>query len=326
MKNLSTILISMLFIFILSKVSASNQTLIIYTYDSFAAEWGPGPAIKTAFEKKCECEVEFVATSNAGTLLTKIKLEGANSKADIVLGFDQNFLVEAVNTNLFIKHEIEPNIKLDWDNQYFTPYDYGLFAFIYDETILSNPPKSMEELVNRNDIKIIVQDPRTSTPGLGFLLWIKSIYDNKAADVWNKLSDNIITYTPGWSEAYGMFLENEADMVLSYTTSPAYHLIYEDTSKYKAANFLEGHYIQIEVAGILKSSRNYELAREFLEFISTDDFQTEIPNKNIMYPVTDIDLPNAFNQLIKPKKILSLNPKLIHMSKKDWVDEWLNSQ
>ena len=69
----------MLFIFILSKVSASNQTLIIYTYDSFAAEWGPGPAIETAFEKKCECEVEFVATSNAGTLLTKIKLEGANS-------------------------------------------------------------------------------------------------------------------------------------------------------------------------------------------------------------------------------------------------------
>ena len=106
-------------------------------------------------------EVEFVATSNAGTLLTKIKLEGANSKADIVLGLDQNFLVEAENTNLFVKHEIVPNIKLDWDNQYFTPYDYGLFAFIYDETILSNPPKSMEELVNRNDIKIIVQDPRT---------------------------------------------------------------------------------------------------------------------------------------------------------------------
>ena len=54
MKNLSTILISMLFIFILSKVSASNQTLIIYTYDSFAAEWGPGPAIETACERKCE--------------------------------------------------------------------------------------------------------------------------------------------------------------------------------------------------------------------------------------------------------------------------------
>ena len=58
----------------------------------------------------------------------------------------------------------------------------------------------------------------------------------------------------------------------------------------------------------------------------TKTFQTEIPTKNIMYPVTDIDLPNAFNQLIKPKKILSLNPNLIHTSKKNWVDEWLNSQ
>ena len=142
----------MLFIFILSKVSASNQTLIIYTYDSFAAEWGPGPAIETAFEKKCECEVEFVATSNAGTLLTKIKLEGANSKADIVLGFELNFLVEAENTNLFVKHEIVPNIKLDWDNQYFTPYDYGLL-------INANGPETkpiffgvMDIFVSKNNI------------------------------------------------------------------------------------------------------------------------------------------------------------------------------
>jgi ABC-type thiamine transport system substrate-binding protein len=29
-----------------------------------------------------------------------------------------------------------------------------------------------------------------------------------------------VTVTKGWSEAYGMFLDGEADMVLSYTTSP----------------------------------------------------------------------------------------------------------
>ena len=37
-----------------------------------------------------------------------------------------------------------------------------------------------------------------------------------------------MTVTKGWSEAYGLFLEGEADMVLSYTTSPAYHLIAEE--------------------------------------------------------------------------------------------------
>ena len=45
-------------------------------------------------------------------------------------------------------------------------------------------------------------------------------------------------------------------MVLSYSTSPAYHIIAEGKENYKAAQFEEGHYVQIEVAGLLESSKN----------------------------------------------------------------------
>ena len=158
------------------------------------------------------------------------------------------------------------------------------------------------------------------------LLWIKSIYGDSSQAVWKSLDSKIVTYTPGWSEAYGMFLENEADMVLSYTTSPAYHLMYENTSKYKAASFKEGHYMQIEVAGILKSSQNFNLAQKFMKFISTEEFQFQIPTKNIMYPVTNIVVPDAFNQLNQINKKLLMKPELIHRSKKAWINEWLNSQ
>ena len=58
--------------------------------------------------------------------------------------------------------------------------------------------------------------------------------------------------TKGWSEAYGLFLDGEADMVLSYTTSPTYHQVAEDVHKYGAAIFEEGHVAQVEVAGILQ--------------------------------------------------------------------------
>ena len=47
----------------------------------------------------------------------------------------------------------------------------------------------------------------------------------------------------------GLFLRGEADMVLSYTTSPAYHLIAENDSRFASAQFDRGHYMQIEVAG-----------------------------------------------------------------------------
>ena len=43
-------------------------------------------------------------------------------------------------------------------------------------------------------------------------------------------------------------------MVLSYTTSPAYHMIAEKTDRYQAAAFAEGHYVQIEVAGMTAST------------------------------------------------------------------------
>ena len=110
----------------------------------------------------------------------------------------------------------------------------------------------------------MLQDPRSSTPGLGFLLWMKSVYGDKAADAWKKLEPRILTVTPGWSEAYALFTKGEAPMVLSYTTSPAYHVIAENSERYKAAPFAEGHYLQVEVAGLIENSPEKELAKKFL--------------------------------------------------------------
>jgi thiamine transport system substrate-binding protein len=61
--------------------------------------------------------------------------------------------------------------------------------------------------------------------------------------------------TKGWSEAYGLFLKGESDLVLSYTTSPAYHMIEEKKDHYAAANFAEGHYLQVEVAASSRPGR-----------------------------------------------------------------------
>ena len=72
----------------------AKQTLKIYTYDSFVAEWGPGPIIKKIFESKFDYNIEFITVDSAATLLTKIILEGSSTKADIVLGLDMNLFEE----------------------------------------------------------------------------------------------------------------------------------------------------------------------------------------------------------------------------------------
>ncbi|HCG6131789.1 TPA: thiamine ABC transporter substrate binding subunit [Vibrio parahaemolyticus] len=305
---------------------AAENTLTIYTYDSFAADWGPGPKIEQAFEAKCGCDVNFVALDDGVSILNRLRLEGGNSKADIVLGLDDNLMAEAKKTGLLTEHNVDTaNTVLPngWSDTTFVPYDYGYFAFVYNKEKLANPPKSMKELVEtRDDLKVIYQDPRTSTPGQGLMLWMKSIYGDDVTQAWQKLASKTVTVTKGWSEAYSMFLNGESDLVLSYTTSPAYHLIAENDSKFATANFAEGHYMQVEVAAKVKGSKNSELADQFMNFILSDEFQSAMPTGNWMYPVTDVELPKGFETLSVPSKSLSFSADEVAKMRKSWIREW----
>ncbi|CCM77723.1 thiamine ABC transporter substrate binding subunit [Rhizobium mesoamericanum] len=310
-------------------VQAADKTLTIYTYESFTSEWGPGPKVKEAFEKICGCSVNFVSVADGVALLSRLKLEGVGTKADVVLGLDTNLTAEAKATGLFDASGVDVGglkVPGDYKDDVFVPYDYGHFAVIYDTQTIKNPPKSMKDLVEGDPSqKIVIEDPRTSTPGLGLLLWVKSVYGDKAPEAWAKLKKRVLTVTPGWSEAYGLFTKGEAPMVLSYTTSPAYHMVAENTDRYQAAAFSEGHYVQIEVAGLLKQTHDKELAREFLKFMVTPGFQDTIPTNNWMMPVsvTSQPLPDAFGKLVNPSKTFLMSSDEVAENRKAWVDEWL---
>jgi thiamine transport system substrate-binding protein len=303
---------------------AETPVLTVLTYDSFTSEWGPGPAIERGFEEVCACDLQFIPAGDGAALLARVQLEGAASDADVVLGLDTSLTAAASATQLFAPHGKNPktDLPVDFADPNFLPFDWGWFAFVHDKTRLPVPPKSFEALA-ASDLKIVIQDPRSSTPGLGLLLWVKAAYGDGAEEVWNALSDNILTVTPGWSEAYGLFLEGEADMVLSYTTSPAYHLIGENDDTKGAALFDEGHYMQIEVAGKLAGSDQPELADQFLDFMLTDAFQSVIPETNWMYPaVTPVaGLPDGFDTF-RPAKSLLLTPTDAQSTRDAALAEW----
>ena len=308
---------------------AADKTLTVYTYESFVSEWGPGPKVKEAFEKNCQCTVNFVGVADGVALLTRLKMEGETSNADVVLGLDTNLVAEAKETGLFEASGIDTSaarIPGDFKDDIFVPYDYGHFAIIYDTQTIKNPPQSLKDLVEGDPSqKIAIQDPRTSTPGLGLLLWVKSVYGDQAPEAWAKLKNRILTVTPGWSEAYGLFTKGEVPMVLSYTTSPAYHMVAENTDRYQAASFSEGHYIQIEVAGLLKNAPEKDLAKSFLSFMLTPGFQDAIPENNWMMPATatSAPLPEAFSKLVVPTKTFLMSPEEVAKNRKAWIDEWL---
>ncbi len=311
--------------------SAETPTLTIYTYNSFTSEWGPGPAVTKAFEATCACKIEWVALEDGAALLSRLQLESKNTKADLVLGLDTSLTAEAAATGLFAPHALDlSHLKLPiaWNDPVFVPFDYGYFAVVYDKTKLPKPPTSLKELIDGDPSqKILLQDPRSSTPGLGFMLWVKEVYGDQAAAAWTRLKPRVLTVSKGWSESYALFTQGEAPMVLSYTTSPAYHIIEEKTDKYAAAAFAEGHYMQVEVAGRIAGSPESELAEKFLAFMVSPGFQDQIPTTNWMYPVSESTggLPKEFGQLVQPGKSLLFAPEEVAAHRKQWIDEWLQA-
>lgn len=338
--NKITSILSAIAVFALASLSVSGiaaaadkPELNIYTYDAFAAEWGPAPQLKEKFEKTCNCTVNFIAADSSIGALRKVQLEGKNTKADIVLGLDTNIMEAARATNLFMPHGVAaPSLAIPgyekWEDTLFLPFDYSYFAFVYNSEKTKNAPTSFEALLAMDDdFKIVIQDPRSSTPGLGLLLWVKELYGDKAPEVWSKLKPKIVTVTKGWSDAYGLFLKGEADMALSYTTSPAYHLIAEEDAKFASADFAEGHYMQIEVAGIVKGTKNEALAKSFMQFMLSDEFQDTIPTTNWTYPVTNTQagLPKGFETLSIPQKSLLMDGNKVEQNRKAWIAEFVSA-
>jgi thiamine transport system substrate-binding protein len=309
--------------------AAEKPELVVYSYDSFASEWGPGPAIAKNFEAVCDCSVRFVGAGDGAALLARLKLEGKRSPADIVLGLDTNLTAAAKASGLFAPHGIEApalDLPIAWDDDTFLPYDWGYFAFVYDKTKMPEPPRSFPELI-ASKAKIVIMDPRSSTPGLGLVLWVKDAYGEKAPEIWKGLAPHVVTVAPGWDEAYGLFLNGEVDMALAYTTSPAYHLIAEKDDTKGAAIFDEGQYMQVEVAGMTATSDQPELARDFLRFMLTDGFQGVIPTTNWMYPAHTPagGLPEGYATLPQVKKPLLLSPEAAEAARDPAIAEWLSA-
>ena len=67
--------------------------------------------------------------------------------------------------------------------------------------------------------KIVIENPKTSSPGRIFLLTTIALYGEKGyLDYWRKLKPNLLTVAPGWDEAYGMYTNGEVPIVLTQPT------------------------------------------------------------------------------------------------------------
>jgi thiamine transport system substrate-binding protein len=139
-------------------------------------------------------------------------------------------------------------------------------------------------------------DPRTSTPGLGFKCWAEKVYGSDYDAYMKRLEPSILTMAPSWSVGYGMFTKGEAPLVISYTTSAAYHIEYDEGDQFKALKFTDGHIRQIEGACIVKNAPNLAGAKKFMDFLISEEAQNIIPLTQWMFPANkNVKLPASYS-------------------------------
>jgi len=276
-------------------VNSMKPNLIIYSYSSFTAKWGPGPIIKKKFEEQCHCKVEMREADDSRLLIQRLVMEGDRSDADVIIGINQWDLSQSLE-KLNFKREFWP-LEMNLEDENFkatlgepgelVPFDWGIFAFNTKGDSKISKAKNLNEflsLLPKNGL--VLQDPRTSAPGLSLLNWLVQVLgEDKAFQYLDLLSEKIFTITSGWSSSYGLFQKGQAQSVFSYVTSPLYHLIEENDKNYKALSFQEGLPMHVEFAGVMKTCKNCLMAKEFIQFLLTPNIQSILMKKNYMFPI-----------------------------------------
>jgi thiamine transport system substrate-binding protein len=313
MKRIVPIFLCIFFSIISVSFASGRKTerareVVVYTYDSFMGEWGPGPQIAREFEAATGFKVTYVNCGDGAQILSKAVLEKSAPQSDVLLGLDNNLVNKAHVEKILVNYKPKDADKLlqaglhealgtDWE---LTPYDYSQFAMIYDTKSGVPAPESLEDLTNPVYAKkIILMDPRTSTPGLGFAAWTVAVFGDKYTDYWKQLKPSILTMSPGWSAGYGLFTKGEAPLVISYMTSPAYHVYADKTDRYKALVFKQGHVQQVEGAGVTNGALNEKGAEAFIDYLISDAAQNAIPLTQWMNPADKkITLPDCYKEVV----------------------------
>jgi thiamine transport system substrate-binding protein len=178
-------------------------------------------------------------------------------------------------------------------------------TFIYRSATNSEfkPPVNFRDLLDKRFVgQIALQDPHLSSAGLQFLNWVQTTQSSKTEEFLRALAPNVANVAPSWSFSYGLFKKQQVQLVFSYLTSLAFHWGFENDRGYQAVNFPEGHPVQVEFSGVLKSCKECELAVEFVQSLSDSDSQKLIMQKNFMLPVlSEVTQGTIYEELPKLK-------------------------
>lgn len=319
------------------------SVLRLVTYDSFSVS----EDVLAAFTAETGITVEIVRVSDAGAMVNQAVLTRDNPLGDVLYGIDNTFLSRGLNGGIFEPYEsptlanIAEAFKLDADFNV-TPVAYGDVCLNYDVSYFEENdlaiPTTLEALALPEYAGLlVVENPATSSPGLAFLMaTIAHFADSKTMtwqEYWAALVENDVLVVEGWTEAYygdfsGTNNEGTRPLVVSYASSPPAEVYFAEPAPETAPTasvVADGMcFRQIEFAGILAGTPNRAAAEQFIDFLLSVEFQSDLPLQMFVFPVNpDAVLPEVFTTFAAiPENPASLPAADIEANREDWIQTW----
>lgn len=331
--------LSILILTVFAVSAWAEKSLTLMTHDSFNIN----KKVVESFEKKHGVTLKFLKAGDAGAALVQAILSKGSPMADVFYGVDNTFLSRALQSDIFLSYnspllkDIPKEFQLDSQNR-LLPIDYGDVCLNYDKAWFKNnklmPPTDLADLTKPAYKGLTaVQNPATSSPGLAFLLaTIGRFGEAGYLDFWKKLRENEVLVTNGWEDAYfGHFTaasKGDRPIVVSYASSPPAAVFYSENpvSDAPTAAVVTDNtaFRQIEFAGILKGTKETELAQALIDFMLDKEFQQDIPLQMFVFPTNrEAELPELFTKHAKvADKPAFVSPKAIENNREKWIEAW----
>lgn len=266
--------ICLIFLFILLITTGCSKKagqVVIYT----SMEENRNKALKEQLAEKFpdkDIVVQYLSTGNSAA---KIKNEGTNVEADIVLDLETAHMVD-LEENFADLSSFDTSIYLDGvnkSNRYLTWTKYTMALIIdknyFDKHNLS-VPKTYDDLLKSEYKNLIaIPDPKTSGTGYAFYLNVVNIMgEDKAIEYFKKLKNNLREFTTSGSGPTNLLKQGEIAIAMGMTSQGVEAI--NEGYNFKIVSLKTGAPYNTTSFGIIKGRENKENVREVFEWLMND--------------------------------------------------------
>lgn len=259
--------------------SLDQEPLIVYVRDSFYKTCAPH------LQKLANTKIRFISLKSS-LLMARLRREKSNSPADLVIGTDTCFLPElkelGVAGNSGLTRQ-DFSVPIPWESLDIIPFCYGYLGLLYKASRVPKGPKTLQEILS-SPLKIVMSHPRTSTVGLVFCDWLRQTSGPYFKKNWSAFQNQLISLPKGLSQAFALFMSDEADLMVAYTTSTHYAALRHPGKEVRFIPFDKMPFHGYTAFVTPKGSKK-PVARALLKALLREDLQKALIERDSMYPV-----------------------------------------